>query len=672
MRTPDDYEREIAELKMALKEKVEQSRRANDFLKSISLYNRNLIDNDPDPFLVLDPEFRIQDANVSFEEFMGIPIPNLLFRSVLDLFLDPDSIQIFLKSVCNDIPKQNLESIMIIRDREIPVSIHASRVVMEETGRVSIFVSFHDISEIRELIYELGRSQKTQKAILDNMMTSIILLDRDLKISSFNKNAQITSIQFRKKELEIGDSILELIPRKVRRSFEGPLKACLNGDFSLLERRLWDSLGRRKYFLIHLSPVLGAAGAQEIDGIVLSGIDITERKYMEEELDLTKRKADSANEAKSLFLANMSHEIRTPINSILGFTELLTQGKITEEQKDYLDAIRLAGENLLALINDILDLSKLESRKIKINPIVFHLPHFLHDLKALFLPLAVKKNLKLGLEVSSSVPDYILMDLQRLRQILINLIGNSIKFTQEGKITLTVLSKPGTEKDHRTLLFIVSDTGVGIPKDRQSEIFQKFSQIGKVENTEGSGLGLFITKEMTELMNGTISLVSDSGEGSIFTVRFDRVKVSDPISVQAMPKEPNPEEITTWKEKKILIVDDNELNRMLVKRILDRYQIASIQATNGQDAIDTARRENPNLILMDMKMPIMDGMTATRILKSQKTTKHIPIIALTAHAFREEEEKIRENGCDGFLAKPIDQQKLFSEIRTVFQKLENN
>ncbi len=386
------------------------------------------------------------------------------------------------------------------------------------------------------------------------------------------------------------------------------------------------------------------------------------REKIEGHLKETIEKAEAANKSKSEFLANMSHEIRTPMNAVLGFTDILKRKESDKVKLHYINNIESSGRALLSLINDILDLSKIEAGKQDLQYSVTSLEHVMKEMSTIFEQKAADKGIKLVVECD--VKNKIIFDETRLRQIFINLISNALKFTEKGFVKLTAEMEEYDEeiRSGSDLIVAVEDTGIGIPKEQQNKIFDAFEQVKgqKIAKFGGTGLGLAIIMRLIEMLNGEIKLFSEPGEGSKFQVTFHDVEKTEADYVATQRINLDVENVI-FEPAKILVADDIDYNRELIRSYFEGYALTTVIAETGTETIEAAHEYKPDLILLDMKMPEMDGYEVSGIIKNTSEMKKIPIIAVTASALKQDEDLI-SNLCDGYLRKPISQDALFNEL----------
>lgn len=432
------------------------------------------------------------------------------------------------------------------------------------------------------------------------------------------------------------------------------------------ESKNYSKDGREFWVLTTITPILD--GNNEIQKIIAIDSDITERKRVELELIQSKQRAEHLAKVKEEFLANMSHEIRTPMNAIIGMAELLSETKLDTKQKNYLSSIQFASENLLSLINDVLDLSKLDSGEMVFENVPFNIREQLESIVDMLQFKINEKKLELNCEIDKNVPEQLSGDPIKLNQVLLNLLSNAIKFTEKGHVSVKVKALDKNPDGKLNVRFEIMDSGIGIPENKHKQIFESFRQ-GQSETTRkygGTGLGLTITKKLINLQGGEISLKSEVDKGTTFTVVL-AYEVSDVKSdKKKTDSKPTLDYTQALKNTKVLVAEDNNLNQLLAVEFLNKAGARPDLASNGLEALEKVSNSDYDIVLMDIQMPEMDGYEAAK--KIREKGNKIPIVAMTAHAFQGEKEKCLNVGMDDYLTKPIRFEKMVEVMSGLINK----
>jgi PAS domain S-box-containing protein len=516
-------------------------------------------------------------------------------------------------------------------------------------------------------------SERRARVLADTLPLLIAYLDRDLRYRF--ANAHYRAQWGLEPQDMLGKTVSEVFGPAAGPWLED-LKSALAGRRLHYERDFQGPSGV-DHFLVDLVPDVAPDG--RVSGFYLTAMNITDRKNSEQ-------RAEAASRAKSEFVANMSHEIRTPMNAVLGVAYLLENTPLTQAQKEYVGMIRSSGQMLLGVLNDVLDFSKIEAGRMELAPQPFLLREVLDSLSNVMSLPANARGISLAIDADDEVPAVLVGDAMRLQQILLNLVGNAVKFTERGGVSVRVMLEPAAAEQGLRLRFTVRDSGIGMDLEQQSRLFSAFNQAdaSTTRRFGGTGLGLAICRRLTELMGGDISVRSTPGAGSEFVVTLpfgvadEDVPVEHPAlqtaaaqgwlmsetpALQDAPPEPEPALAPRLQGLRLLLVEDHPLNQLVARGMLEHAGASVEVAENGQLAVDRLRdrAEDYDIVLMDVQMPVMDGFEATRHIRHTLGLK-LPVLAMTAGVMQSEQDQCIDAGMDDFIAKPLDVEQMLDTI----------
>ncbi|MBF0450975.1 MAG: PAS domain S-box protein [Candidatus Magnetomorum sp.] len=640
---------------------LEERKRTERALEQNHHFLETLIDNLPVAVFTKDAQMGTFTLwNKQCERLYGLTADQVLGKNDYDFFPKEQSDR-FRK---NDQLAFEKKSRIDILEEKINTFDHDQRIVHtiktpiydDNQTPLQLLCISEDITKRKEAEEEIRRQQEFLRNVIDTDPNFIFVKDREDRFILANE--AMAHLCGTSVENLIGKKVSEFNPDQdeVNQYFidNEAVMTTLQPKF-IPEQPFTNSLGEKHYIQIIKKPLIGKDGIA--DKVLCVATDITDRKKSEKELEAARVDAESSNLAKSEFLANMSHELRTPLHGILGFTQILRRNEsLMSEIGNAVDTIHISGEHLLMMINDILDLSKIEAQKMDLRETEIYLPSFIQTISEIIRVRASQHRIGFVVHISDKLPEGIYGDETRLRQVLLNLLGNAVKFTQKGEVRFTI------ECTRKNILhFKVEDTGIGIPKDKIDEIFLPFHQVATaIVQTEGTGLGLAISRKLVHMMNSQLIATSEPGKGSCF--EFDLPFKETHISAETL--KPRNQKVIGYDGRniKILVCDDRQTNRDVLMQLLSDIGFEVIEASDGRDCIEKALASRPDIILMDLMMPEMDGFEATLALRNMPEIEDTTIIAISAGVFNQTRQESINAGCDDFIPKPVMTDELLEKI----------
>ena len=661
--------RELEKINTALAIEIEERKMLNATLKTIAAYNRSLFESNMDPFVTISLEGKLTDANHAVEVVTGFSRDELIGMDWTDYFTDPDAAQAGFQKAFSQGELRDYELQLRHRNGKIIPMLCNGSPYRDESGKViGVIGVARDITERKIAEWALKESEQRYRIIADNTYDWEFWLSPQHDVFYTSPSCERITGYLPHEFQQNKQLIVEIVHPDDLPGFKEHYYAEFKSDYSGLrekEFRIIQKDGTVRWLGHLCQPVFSDSGA--FIGIRGSNRDITDKKQAEQDR-IAREVAEKANRAKSIFVANMSHEIRTPMNAILGFAQVLARDPtLTPLQVGHVRTIHRSGGHLLRLINDILDMSKIEAGTTTLNETVFCLHDLLDDIMLMFRARADSQGLQLLLERDESVPRCVTADKGKLRQVLVNLLGNAVKFTATGGVAVRVRAEAvegKTAADNKSLRLgvEVEDSGPGIPDEDIGRIFDLFQQAGAGVKSGGTGLGLSISRSFVELMGGSLTVKSQVGAGSSF--HFDLLLKS---AMEVAGREKRASRRIIGLEPgtgpvRILAVDDAPSNRALLCALLRPVGFEVVEAGNGVEALDIFAKWSPHAVLMDMRMPVMDGYEATRRIKSTEAGRATPVIAITASAFEKNRQQIMASGVDAYVRKPFRMEEICAAL----------
>ncbi len=622
--------------------------------KQSSQYARSLIEASLDPLVTISPEGKITDVNEASAKVTGEAREKLIGTDFSDYFTEPEKArvgykQVFEKGFVSDYPLT-----IHHKNGKLTHVLYNASVYKDDKGNVlGVFAAARDVTAQKQ-------SSQYARSLIEASLDPLVTISPEGKITDVNEASAKVTGETREKLIGTDFSDYFTEPEKAREGYKQVFEKGFVSDYPLT---IHHKNGKLTDVLYNASVYKDEEG--NVLGVFAAARDVTDQKRITEELkdarvvaEDAKLVAENALHSKQLFLANMSHEIRTPMNAILGFTKILLKQDFEPKQKEYLDAIKTSSDGLLVLINDILDLAKVNSGKMIFEETPFKMESSITTMLQVFEFKIQEKNLEIVKEYDNKIPNVLLGDAGRLHQILLNILSNAIKFTENGKITIAIRLL-NEDKEKVVIEFAITDTGTGIPEDKLDAIFENFHQATSSTSRifGGTGLGLAICKQLVEKQGGTILVKSKVNEGSTFSFALSFQKTNTEIKLENSEVELDNE----IKVIKVLLVEDIKLNQLLMKIILDDFKFKYDIADNGKIAVEKMQKETYDIILMDLQMPEMNGFEATEYIRNTLKSK-IPIIALTADVTTVDLEKCKIAGMNDYVSKPLDERILYSKM----------